>query len=108
MLKNNASRMILLYGIFAGFLTVYWGVYVLNTDMHVAYFQGEDRLAEWMTFVFFLSASVVTFLTLQYRPTLSKKAIYYFIFMGLFLFICAGEEITCGQRVIGYETPKVV
>jgi hypothetical protein len=33
---------------------------------------------------------------------------YYFIFMGLFLFICAGEEISWGQRVIGYEVPKVV
>jgi len=108
MLKSNVNRIIFLYAIFAGFLIVYWGVYFLNTGMHVAYFQGEDRLAEWLTFMFFLSASVVSFWTLRFRLTLSKKAMYYFIFMGFFLFTCAGEEISWGQRVVGYEIPKVL
>jgi hypothetical protein len=75
-------------------------------EVHGTYFQGEDRVVEWLTFVFFLSGSILSFLTLLYSNEMNKVAKWYFILMGLFLFLCAGEEISWGQRIFGFATPE--
>jgi len=107
-LIGRVIRIFFLYGVFAGFLFLYWGMYIFDPGQHETYFQGEDRIVEWLTFTFFLSASIVYFLTLKYRSAMSRKAVYYFILMGLFLFVCTGEEISWGQRIFGFETPGVI
>jgi hypothetical protein len=104
--KRSIFHIVLLCGVLIASLTVYWTVYFLQPEIHRNYFQGEDRIIEWLTFSFFCAASILSFLILVYRNTMAKLAIWYFIFMGIFLLVCAGEEISWGQRILGFETPQ--
>jgi cbb3-type cytochrome oxidase subunit 3 len=108
MAKKSLKNIVLLYGIFIVSIVIYWGVYILLPEFHSSYFQGEDRLVEWLTFIFFFAASILSFLTLLYRSTMKKLAIWYFLLMGIFLLVCAGEEISWGQRIIGFQTPEKI
>lgn len=93
-----------LLGALAGILVLYWLAYIVAPGLHRDYVQGEDRLVEWLTFMFFLMSSVVTFYMIKYRNGTSRDLVY-LIVMGSFLLVCAGEEISWGQRILGFETP---
>ena len=104
MKNKKVMQSIGLFSTFIGLLVMYWLVYVFDPELHRTYVQYEDRLVEWLTFFFFMLASMITFWTIKYRDK-TRKNLCYLILMGSFFFICAGEEISWGQRVFGIQTP---
>jgi len=79
----------------------YW---LTSTDVvaaHAAY--QEDEWAEWASFWGFFGASVV-YGAVAWRQWRTHRAIPWFaVGMGLMCFGVAGEEISWGQRLLGFE-----
>jgi hypothetical protein len=67
---------------------------------------SEDRLFENAQFLFFFLSSAVAFLTALFFLR-KRSALQAVLFLGLAvgLFFISGEEISWGQRIIGFETP---
>lgn len=64
---------------------------------------GEDRLIEWLQFVFFLAGSGHAFLLVKGGEGLPRLT---WAVIGLGLLFIAGEEISWGQRFLRFETPE--
>lgn len=62
----------------------------------------EDHLYEWLTVVFFIVAAILSFIL--YRKF---RNIFFIIFFLMFIF-AAGEEISWGQRILGFEAPEKI
>ena len=88
--------------------TAYWVILAWQPDFHSRWLQGEDRGVEWLTFIGFLLAAITAASVLKRYRTMSPRARAYLAFLALFFFVCAGEEISWGQRVLGFETPEKV
>ncbi len=79
-----------------------YSVYLFFSESTIAALQKEDGFFEWGTFIFFFGASV-TGAILFY-----KTRNFFFMLLALVLFFAAGEEISWGQRIIGFATPEKV
>ena len=75
-------------------ITFSYSVYIFFSIDTVSSLGDEDHFFEWMTAIFFWTASVIFFLT--YLKT--KNLI--FLIVALFMFFAAGEEISWGQAII--------
>ncbi|MGQ0654504.1 MAG: hypothetical protein ACT4P4_19945 [Betaproteobacteria bacterium] len=62
----------------------------------------EDGVFESLTVVFFLIASALFFVTWR------RSGNVFFLLLSFALFVGAGEEISWGQRLIGFATPSAV
>ncbi len=102
------KKICLIYLGFVALFLAYWLIYAVAPEFHVRYLQGEDRGVEWITFAGFAGASITAFCTLRFRRGMSRLALVYLFMTGLFFFVCAGEEISWGQRILGFETPEEV
>ncbi len=81
--------------------------FALNESNREAYYQAvqEDEFLEWATVWAFAVAAVV-FAVAAVRQKRSTGALPWFLAgVGLFCFFVAGEEISWGQRVLGYRPP---
>jgi len=87
------------------FFPVYWKLYEWNPEWHFRWFQGEDKTIEWITFGGFFGASLIFFSFHRYRTVMPGWMKIFFIGLAIFMFVCAGEEISWGQRILGFETP---
>lgn len=109
--KKSWQRSLLGIAFFVALYLFYWVVYAVSRDAHRFWISGvgirgaEDRAYEWIGFLGFFGAGVFSLLTLLYRQKMPKLAALFFLGTGLFYLICAGEEISWGQRVFGWETP---
>jgi hypothetical protein len=61
----------------------------------------EDRAVEWATVVFFLAAGI----TRSYQAIRTRRG--FDALVALFCLFVAGEEVSWGQRLIGYTPPGV-
>jgi len=95
-----------MYPILVIFLFV--AIYVSRTNL--AYFESnladEDGLFQWMTFSTLLFASIMCF----YRASILKPfrgGVFAFcqIITGFVFFAFAMDEMSWGQRIIGFQTP---
>ena len=106
------QRSLLGIGFFVALYLAYWVVYHFSREAHSHWISGEgirgaeDRTYEWIGFAGFLGAGVFSLLTLFHRNKMPKMAVLYFLGVGLFYIVCAGEEASWGQRVFGWETPE--
>lgn len=89
-------------------LAAYWVVLAVWPSFHARCLQGEDRLVEWLTFAAFLLAAVSGAAVLGHFRRMPPPARAYLAFLALFFLVCAGEEISWGQRILGFETPPMV
>lgn len=105
---RDMKKLFTLYAVFVGLFLLYWVVYAVAPDFHTRWLQGEDRGVEWLTFAGFAGASITAFYTLRFHRHMTRFARFYLFMTALFFFVCAGEEISWGQRVFGYETPEEV
>ena len=85
---------------------LYWLVFAHAPAFHTRWFRGEDHLVEWITFAGFAGAGVVC-ARLAARPAPRWLRLWR-VGLALFFLICAGEEISWGQRIFGYGTPDAV
>jgi hypothetical protein len=94
LIKNKMSLIIIL-----SLIVLSYSVYFLN-EKTVLYITSEDNLFEGGTAFFLLLSSILFF-------TASKKNIF-MILLGLVFFFGAGEEISWGQRIFGFEPPEKI
>jgi len=93
-------------GVFALLLAGYWLVYLKAPMFHTNLLRGEDHAIEWLTFAGFAGAALFAFLTLRWCKGMDIYTKVYFVGLALFYILCAGEEISWGQRVFGFDTPE--
>jgi hypothetical protein len=105
---KSARGPILCYAGFVLLLAAYWVVFAIDRDFHQRWFRGEDKLYEWITFAGFLGAGVAVLSTLRRRRAIRRPALAYLAGLGLFFLVCAGEEISWGQRILGFATPEAM
>jgi hypothetical protein len=79
-----------------------YSVYLVLDVETVARLGSEDHLFEWMTAISFLVASII-FIRLYF-----KKKNFFYILFALVFFFGFGEEISWGQRIIGFSTPASI
>ena len=109
--KKSWQRSLIGIAFFIALYLLYWVVYHFSPEAHAFWISGEgirgaeDRAYEWIGFLGFFGAGVFSLLTLRYRRKMPKLAVLFFLGLGLFYIVCAGEEVSWGQRVFGWETP---
>ena len=81
-------------------LVLSYSVYFLCGDALVKVLGQEDGFFEWLTAIFFLVASILCFIIYRRTKNLFVLGLALLFFMGM------GEEISWGQRIIGFDTPK--
>lgn len=106
------GRALLGLGAFTAFWIGYWVIYHFSRDGHRVLFGddgirgGEDHLVEWLGFGGFLVAGIFSLMTWKHRSKMPKWVAFYFLGLSAFYLFCAGEEISWGQRIFGWETPE--
>lgn len=105
--KQNAWLLAVYCGLI-GLFFLYWWVHKIAPEFHINYMQGEDRAAEWLTFIGFAGAAAACWMTLRFWAAMEKKTVLFFALLGMFLFVCAGEEVSWGQRIFGFGTPEAM
>ena len=80
-------------------ITVY-SIYLFLDTNTIIKIGREDGLFEYLSFFFFIGASLFFLMTY-----LLRKNIFYLLF-ALIFFIGAGEEISWGQRIFLFSTPE--
>jgi hypothetical protein len=85
-----------------GILLTSYPVYFLFDIDTIETIGREDHFFEWGTAIFLLIASIFFFLV--FRTTRN----YWVLMLGLMMFIGFGEEISWGQRILGFSTPEAL
>lgn len=114
MLPSKAwQRSLIGIAFFVVLYLLYWVIYHFSPEAHAYWISGEgirgaeDRSYEWIGFAGFSGAGAFSLLTLFYRKKMpGNKVALYFLGLGFFYIVCAGEEVSWGQRVFGWETPE--
>jgi hypothetical protein len=76
--------------------------YNYTDPVTAVFYSREDGIFEWGTALFYFAAFIYFILTF-------KKTKYFFVLLiSVLMFFGAGEEISWGQRVIGFKTPKAL
>ena len=83
-------------------ILICFGTVVVSDQETITRLGDEDQLFEWLTCFFFAAASV--FFCLSFFKT---RNIWFLILALVFLF-GAGEEISWGQRLLGFGTPEAI
>ncbi len=84
-------------------------LFSIDQVFYKKYFWGEDRLIEWLTCIGFFWASLICLgILIKFNPLMNRWALFYLTGFFLFFFVCAGEEISWGQRLLGFQTPEVL
>lgn len=66
----------------------------------------EDGVFEYLTALLFLCASVLSFLNIGLHQRKVERLVY--LLLGVGFLLCVGEEISWGQRFLGFATPENV
>ena len=104
-MKSRTRFPLLILAVFTAMIAIYWTVYAISPPFHQRWFRGEDRTVEWITFAGFFLAALVTANVFRFRAGMDRWSRAYIAGMAFFFFVCAGEEISWGQRIFGFETP---
>ena len=80
-------------------ITFSYSIYIFCSDKVISVICDEDNLFEWLTAMFFLFSSVLCFATFKRNKNIFVLGLALMFFMGM------GEEISWGQRQIGFDTP---
>lgn len=85
------------------------GIYLWNTDYFALKFAAEDGVVEYGTAIaLFLASLILVKNALSLKSTASKLAVGLTLFYALLFFFGAGEEISWGQRIFGWETSEAM
>lgn len=108
----RSSKITTLFLIGLSYTIITWFMPVLLPDDLANILLDEDSIIEyWGALSFFLAS--ILFLVLFFQSKEGNDFIFFrtprnlaFLFLALLLFFGAGEEISWGQRIIGFETPE--
>jgi len=79
-------------------------LYLNNADFY-EHITREDRIIEWLTFLFLLISGILSFLAARRFLKKSNSMVPFFVIFGILLILSAFEEISWGQRLIDLESP---
>lgn len=79
-----------------------YSVFLFFNDDVAADLGREDHFFEWMTAIYLFVSGVILFIYFL------KTRNYFILFLSIILFFGSGEEISWGQRLIGFETPASI
>ena len=100
----SASRIAVVgYGVVCLHILLFGVLALANAQLYNA-LTGEDQLVENLTAVCYLCAGALFFVVAGFEQRGMARGIY--ILVGIALVFIAGEEISWGQRVIGFATPE--
>ena len=95
---------IILFGSYLIFLSI--------TDVKSYYnIIQEDGIVEYASAILWFLAAIVLFLGLIKEITLKRNYNFHLlphIILIVFFIVCAGEEITWGQRIFGFKSPEIL
>lgn len=97
-LKQNGKLAVVIFFIGAAS----YSIYLFLADATIFQLGEEDGFFEYLTALFFLLASVFFGLTLR------RKFNIFYLGLALLFFVGFGEEISWGQRIIGFGTPETL
>lgn len=104
---KQIDRMILILIGFILVMTV--GIYLVSTSYFALRFAAEDGLVEYGTAISLFAASLILLRNgLSLRSHGTKLAIGLTFFYAFMFFFGAGEEISWGQRIFGWETSEAM
>ncbi|WP_371227776.1 hypothetical protein [Roseovarius sp. 2305UL8-3] len=84
-------------------------IYLVSKEYFWSVFAAEDGLVEYGTAIALLVASFILIRNgLSLRSHGTKLAVGLTFFYALLFFFGAGEEISWGQRIFGWETPEAM
>lgn len=90
-------------------------VVVLSLTDTTAYLRliEEDGPVENTSAIFWFLAAALTLFSLVRRAASTRRspfrsALWSYLFAVLFFIVCGGEEISWGQRLLGFDTPKII
>lgn len=85
-----------------------YALYLVYLDGYL-WATGEDRAVEWATVAAYLAALAVgaALVPRWWAAGLRLNAVAYVLLCGAFFFI-AGEEVSWGQRILGFEGPPAL
>lgn len=101
------------YFIIPTLLMIVWylSILVLSSEA-IDFLAKEDHVAEWMSFFALLGTSLVfliTYFRIRHQsPRKARMAELSLLVLALMFFAAAGEEISWGQRILGFETPETL
>ena len=87
-----------------GLITGFGALHALDPDLYYQHVQ-EDRPLEWITFWAFMLASAF-YARAAWLELKATRWQWFVIGLAAFCFVVAMEEISWGQRLLGYETPR--
>ena len=91
----------------AALLVAAFVVSAISRDAFFIYFGAEDSLVENATAIGLACAGIVLWArVLRVRGEITRVALALGLLYGLLYVWVAGEEISWGQRIIGFETPE--
>lgn len=82
---------------------VAWVVPLVVSPDQVSNLVLEDGVYEYLTCLFLIVSTILFFLAFLKSPRSGQK--YWYLLLALTMFFGAGEEISWGQRIFGWETP---
>lgn len=73
----------------------------------------EDGVVEWLTALGYVASGLVALLMIKKRDFFTDQRVKKFftvgcVAVGLAFLVVAGEEISWGQRLVGFETPEMI
>jgi len=105
----NRTVILALIGLAYGLIT--WSFPFILPEETVAGLVREDSVPEYLAAIFFFTSAVAWFLAFLYSRTGSNFGLFrtprnlVYLALALILFFGAAEEISWGQRILGFETP---
>lgn len=81
----------------------------LRTYIDVGWLEGEDGLSEWWSVgTYLVGAAAIGAAAWSLRTTRQFLVMYFYLALAVGLFLGAMEEISWGQRLVGWETPTAL
>lgn len=106
MTRSTINRLdTILLGLIIAVLGITVGVFFYSTDYFVHHYSREDGVVEYATALFLFVASLILVMNAaSLKARGAGLAVVCTAFYALLFFFAAGEEISWGQRIFGWET----
>ena len=89
-------------------LILYGIIYFLPFDIFKIFFKGEDSLIEWLQFLgYFFSFLICIVILFSKKRDRSAKQTICWLFLTLFCFYVAGEEISWAERIANIGSDSI-
>lgn len=107
MIKQNKASILFYFLLILGYI-IFSFILVYNKSLYTE-ISYEDRLVEYLGSLFLLVAGFFLCLTAYNQLKKRDRLLGSFIlFVGVIFIIAAFEEISWGQRIIGFDTPEKI